>query len=527
MTTSCDIKQQTAIQNFLQQSQESVPYANSPYFEKIEPLFKQYQQSVAADSTRELNNQSLVTNTALVNELFANEVVTNPGFTTLYPYLTERITTIAIITPAEVQTVIDTTFLTIDTLPDYVKPYDPTLPSLFNDYYSPGEFSGSGMSSFCALVPNIFAAYTDLMNAFNDIKAFATKITNILSAIQDFSLAGLIESLKQQALKVIDDIVQKIRAKIAAITGLFTRISNFRFNTDNVLSKMNAEKQKIDEVLSEPSIDNLKSAIEGAIAFAASLFESLKIEEIQFIILRFCELISGIENFFDELVRPIQEIPDNFKRSFDFLKAANFGAAARSANAGAFRIPSEQRAAAAAQIDAIPPTIAGGDGIQFGDEGFTVAGGIAVRRRAYRIEPISPEELEILNNELTFDSVKNGTDSIKLLLGQSYSIDGPKVWTNVRPVEKIMLYRLSRKLGRQMVVNSAYRSSHAQSIITGKDSGSWHISGQAFDVRMSSYSGMSGNEFETIARSVGFSRVRPYPSDGFVHIDTGPPTQTW
>lgn len=526
MVTKCEIKQQTAIQGFLGQDQIA-PYANSPFYDKIDPLFKRYQQSVAADSTRDIDNQQLVTNTALLNEFFASEINTNPGFANTYPYLVDRIETVAVITPAEVVTVIDDSFLTLDTLPDYVTPYDPTLATVFNDYYGPGEFSGSGMNSFCALVPNIFAAYTDLMNAFNDIKAFAAKITSILSAIQDFSLAGLLESLKQQALQVIDQIVQKIKAKIAAITGLFTRISNFRFNTDNVHAKMHAEKQKIDEVLSEPSIDNLKAAIEGAIAFAGSLFEALNIEEIQFIILRFCELISGLETFFDDLVRPIQEIPDNFKRSFDFLRAANFGAAARSANAGAFRLPAEQRAAAAAQIDAIPPTLAGGDGIQFGDEGFTIAGGIAVRRRAYRIEPIAPEELEILNNELTFERVKAGTDSIKLLLGQSYGIDGPKVWTNVRPTEKILLYRLSRKLNRQMQVNSAYRSSYAQSVITGKNSGSWHTSGQAFDVRMSSYSGYSASQFEEIARSVGFSRVRPYPSDGFVHIDTGPPSQTW
>lgn len=526
MVTNCEIKQQNAIQTFLN-TEQPAPYADSPYYEKIEPLFKQYQNSVSAVSTRELDNQLLVSNTAALNRFFANEVVSNPNFASLYPDLFTRLETMPLVTPAEVQTVIDSSFLTLELFPNYLIPYNPTIPTLFDDYYSPGKFGKSGMKSFCSLVPNIFGAYTELMNAFNDIKMFAGKITSILSAIQDFSLAGLLEMLKKQALQVIDSIVQSVLAKVSAITGLFTRISNFRFNTNNVYSKMISEKQKIDEVLSKPSIDNLKSAIEGAIAFASSLFESLNIEEIQFLILRFCELIGGLENFFDNLIKPIQDIPNNFRQSFNFLKAANFGAAARSSAAGAFRLPSEQRAAAAAQIDSIPPTVVGGDGVQFGDEGFTIAGGIAVRRRAYRIEPITPEEMDVINNQMTFEQVKNGTSYVKLLLGQSYAIDGPKIWTNVRDTEKVMLYRLSKKLGKMLTVNSAYRSSYAQSIISGKDPGSWHISGQAFDVRMSSFSGMSLTQFEAIARSIGFSRVRPYHGEGFVHIDTGPASQTW
>lgn len=529
MTSSCDIKQQNAIQSVLD-ADILPPYINSPYYEKIDPLFKQYQNSVSAISTRDVDSELLTTNTAKINEFISNELITNTEFTTLYPNLVTRYETVALITPAEVQTVIDDSFLTLDTVADYLTPYNPTIPSLLDDYYGPGEFSGSGMESFCALVPNIFAAYTDLVNAFNDIKAYAAKITSILSAIEDFSLAGLIESLKQQALQVIDQIVAKVRAKIAAITGLFTRIANFRFNTDNVYGKMVAERDKIEELISEPSIDNLKTAIEGAIAFAASLFEALNIEEIQFIILRFCELISGIEGFFDDLIRPIQEIPDNFRRSFEFLRAANFGAAARSTAAGAFRLPPEERAAAAAQIEALPPTIVGGDGVLFGDEGEIVwvdpetNRQFAVRSRRYRIQPITAEELDILNNQLTFEQIKSqaGTQYIKLRTdtGSYNRFPEPKsrIWTNTRYVEKIMLYRLGKSINRQILINSAFRFTGA--------SASWHKSGQAFDISMSSFSGLSMNEFTTYARAQGFGAVVPYYSENFVHLDSGP-IRTW
>jgi hypothetical protein len=528
MPTSCEIKHDSAVQEFLGQIDTSTPYIDSVYYDRIEPLFKQYQNSVSADSTRSADNALLISNTARINQFVASEIANNPNFISLYPNLYTRIQTSPLITPAEVQTVTDTSILTIDTVGDYLTPYTPLIPSLLDDYYGPGAFSGSGMKSFCSLVPNIFAAYTDLMNAFNDIKSFANKFNNILSAIQEFSLAGLLEGLKKQALAIIDGIVAKVRAKINEITGLFSRVANFKINLNNVFTKMHQEKQKVDEVLSEPSIDNLKAAVEGSISFASSLFEELKIEEIQFIILRFCELISGIENFFDDLIKPLEDIPNNFKRSFEFLSSAGYGGTSRAVAAGAFRVPSNQRAAGATAVDGVSPNIVGGEGVTFSDEGFAVQGGIAVRRRAYRVNPITAEELAILNNELTFENVsKDRSDHIHLLLGRSYAIDGIKVWTNVAPVEKTMLYRLSLKLGRKLIVNSAFRSSFAQSQITGKDSGSWHISGQAFDVRMSSYSGMNFETFKGYANSEGFSRVRPYPESGFVHIDTGPPSQMW
>jgi len=528
MTSSCELKSQTAIQTFMTNVDTTNPYINSVYYDKIEPLLVRYQSTVSADLTLDRNMTSLVAVTRQVNQFINTEMLTNLNFSSLYPNLVTRLETTPIITPAEVETVLSTSFLTIDTVGAYLTPYTPLVPSLFNDYYSPGAFSGSGMGSFCSLVPNVFAAYTDLMNAFADIRGFANRFTNILSAIQEFSIAGLLESLKRQALAVIDQIVARVRAKINEITGLFTRVANFRIHLSNVFSKMHEEKQKIDQVLSEPSIENLKAAVEGAISFAASLFEELKLEEIQFLILRFCELISGIENFFKDLTKPLEDIPNNFRRSFDFIQAAGFSGTARANAAGAFRIPSQQRAEGRRTVDAVPPTIVGGQGVTFGDEGITVEGGIAVRSRAYRIEPISDQEVAILNNELTFENVTNGrSQHIELLRGQSFAIDGPAIWTRVRPIEKVMLYRLSVRIGKKITVNSAYRSLYAQSQIDPEVTQSWHSAGQAFDVRMSSYSGMSFETFKGHANSIGFSRVRAYNSLGFVHIDTGPPSAMW
>lgn len=524
MTTYCEINHQDAIDNFLNSlNTDGNPYKNSIFADQIEPLFKDYAKTVSADSSRTFDREVLASTTSQVNIFLTDERLRVPNFAEAYPYLEQRLTTGPSVTTSEVQAIIDTTFLTYDTFGNYLNPYNTTVPTIMNTYYSPGVFSSSGAGGFCALMPNIFAAFGNIMNVFNDIIGFANDFNNVLSFIEDFSVAKLLDELKNYAMSIIDQIVKKIKDKISQITALFTDVANFRFNFDNVYSKMHEEKQKIDSMISDPSISTVKSAVEGAIAFAASLFESLKLEEIQFLIMRFCQLISGIENFFDDLTAPLEQIPQTFNNARSMLTVGGFSGAARALASGASRLSTAERQSARAAIEAIPATVVGGNGVTFGDEGIMVEGGISVRQRSYQITPITAEEIDIINREMTFQNVTSGSSSyVDLLLGESYSYDGQAIWTKVRPTEKVLLLRLSKRVGK-LTLNSAFRSTYAQSKINPSVKASWHSSGQAFDIRMSSYTGkMNFETFKGYARSVGFGAVVAYNSLGFVHVDTGP-----
>lgn len=524
MATYCEINHQEAIDNFLKNLDTTGnPYKNSVFVDQIEPLFKDYAKAVSADAQRTFDRELLAQTTSQVNKYITDERVRVPNFAEAYPYLDQRLTTGPSITTSEVQAVIDTTFLTYETFGSYLTPYNTTVPTILDTYYGPGVFSSSGAGGFCALMPDIFAAFGNIMDVFNDVIGFANDFNNILSFIEDFSIASLLDQLKNYALSIIDQTVQKIKDKISQITALFTDIANFRFNFDNVYSKMNEEKQKIDAMISDPSIATIKSAVEGAISFAASLFESLKLEEIQFLIMRFCQLISGIENFFNDLTAPLEQIPQTFNNAYSMLRSGGFSGTARALAAGATRLQPAQRQSARTTIESIPATVVGGNGVTFGDEGIMVEGGISVRQRSYQISPITAEEIDIINREMTFQNVSSGSSSyVHLLLGESYSYDGQAIWTKVRPTEKVLLLRLSKRVGK-LTVNSAFRSTYAQSKINPSVRASWHSSGQAFDIRMSSYSGrMNFETFKGHARAVGFGAVVAYNSQGFVHVDTGP-----
>lgn len=79
-----------------------------------------------------------------------------------------------------------------------------------------------------------------------------------------------------------------------------------------------------------------------------------------------------------------------------------------------------------------------------------------------------------------------------------------------------------RELVGPMIVNSAYRSAaHNKAVGGAKDS--FHMKGEAFDVRMDNH---DPAEFEAAARKVGFTGFGYYPKNGFMHIDIGP-ARTW
>ena len=84
------------------------------------------------------------------------------------------------------------------------------------------------------------------------------------------------------------------------------------------------------------------------------------------------------------------------------------------------------------------------------------------------------------------------------------------------------LQALRTKLGRPMIVNSAYRSpSYNKSI--GGASRSQHMLAKAFDVSMNNQEPAS---FVSAARKAGFTGFGFYRRNNFIHIDTGP-SRTW
>lgn len=517
--TICETNFENRVNLAIDKDIDSNRYENSPYYNEVMSYIQKYRDSsVASAIISEADQSLLIENTSALNLSVKLSIAAIPTFSKDYPYIYERLQLTPFITPAETQTFITNFLYNSNVFSSTLGTYNYNFLTNLDTYFGPTNFSRSGMASFCSLVPNIFAQFTALKDAFRQIESFVADFTSLISDIQDFSLAGLLEALKKQALAVVDQIVARVKARIAQFTSFFTQISNFSWNHNAIYSKVMNQKSRIQALVSDPSVGNLKLALEGSISFAASLFEELRIEEIQFLILRFCELISNLENFYNDVTRPLQDTMDNYTNSFSILSGAGSYRSARAIAAGALRFNSEQRydgMTQAASVVASPYEFAG-----VGVEGI-VPGGGAIRQRSARANPITAQESDEASLHMTYESVLEGSSPyIYYRPGPASASGGRYGWDNVQPLEKIMLMRLAKTLGVKLIINSAWRSLETQARIRGNDDSiprsGYHQSGQAFDV---SRSGMpSENSFINTARSLGFGGIGRYNS--FIHIDS-------
>ncbi|MBS0126845.1 YcbK family protein [Thetidibacter halocola] len=85
-----------------------------------------------------------------------------------------------------------------------------------------------------------------------------------------------------------------------------------------------------------------------------------------------------------------------------------------------------------------------------------------------------------------------------------------------------MLQALRDRLGKPLIVRSAYRSPEHNRAVGGAPA-SKHMSGTAFDIAMTNHDPVA---FEAAARAVGFLGFGYYPRSGFMHIDLGP-ARSW
>lgn len=81
------------------------------------------------------------------------------------------------------------------------------------------------------------------------------------------------------------------------------------------------------------------------------------------------------------------------------------------------------------------------------------------------------------------------------------------------------LQALRDRLGKPLIIRSAYRSPEHNASLKGASPRSKHMDGTAFDIAMSNHDPLA---FEAAAREVGFLGFGYYPRSGFMHIDLGP-----
>jgi hypothetical protein len=405
----------------------------------------------------------------------------------LYPNLTDRLKGGIILTPIEIAQFTTDFAYTPPSLSNAVQINQTGVLSQLEAYYT-NSFTQSTIGAFCALAPSIFAAIGGFFSALDNIKDFIKKI-------QDFSLSGLISKLKSQVTKVFDKIVSKIKGivenfSIANIVGQAEAYINER-----VITKAKQLKDKALAFFSKENLDAIKKRIEGLVEYAINLFKNPTIDEIQFLIYRFCGLAAQVEAAINQIKNPLTDYAAQYDSIYRRLAASSNQNTAMAIRAGALRYDTQVRK----------------QGINGSRDTHVAAGNPA---------PIEAGEVEGVT------SWNNGNGDSRIgFQGRWVSRVGEEGWTGVKPEVRVKLMRIQSKFGRRLIVNSGYRPPwyneelRKQGIPAARDS--YHVKREALDITWSGYPSDRA-EFINIAKSEGFRGIINYNRSGFTHIDVRP-----
>jgi uncharacterized protein YcbK (DUF882 family) len=440
-----------------------------------------------------------------------------------YPSLNERINTGVPITPVEYAEFVTQFLYTpltieIDSVTDYVR-----VITQLDDFFT-SNFSSSSMSSFCALAPSIFGAiqgFFDILDNFRDI----------INKIRNFSVADLLNQLKQKILDVIDRTIESVKRIIENFTieNIVGRVE--AFVNETIISRVVEMRDLALSFFSEENIQNLRNRVEGLINYAISLFRDPSIEEIQYLIYRFCSFISNVENAINEVRNPLNAFTSNYQNALSVVSGRSNGNTANAVAAGAIRYGQDQR-------------IAGIEGARAAE---TAAG-----------NPL-PLQVEEVPGGVPWNDGRGIPGRITFSEGMRNA--GREAYERVNPVIRTLISRVQQRFGRELIIVSGYRSpelqrsiwinsavrrglasdraaaatlldnivaSRARNPLSGSvalPGNSQHNHGQALDVTWSGINIQTREEFIAIAIAAGFNGIGRYGT-GFVHVDQGS-NATW
>jgi len=414
-----------------------------------------------------------------------------------YPTINERINTGVPITPVEYAEFI-TEFLytpfTIETnsVTDYVR-----LVSELDDFFTQ-NFSKSSMGSFCALAPSIFGAiqgFFDILDSFKDI----------INKIQNFSVAALLNQLKEKIKAVIDKTIEKVKNIIEnfSLQNIMGRVETFV--NENIVGKAMELRDEALRFFSEENIKNLKDKIEGLINYAISLFKDPSLEEIQYLIYRFCNFISQVENAINSIRNPLDTFTSNYQSALSVISGRSNGNTASAVSAGAIRYTQDQRRAGVA-----------------GARSAETAAGNPPPIEAAEIEGVTPWNNARGDGRIGFAGGWLQPPDPNSKDCRRRNSPGEEGWTRVVPEVRIRIMRVQARFGRRLIINSGYRPPAYNACLSGAATNSQHLQGNALDVTWSGINEQTRQEFINIALEEGFRGIGIYRRSNFVHVDIGP-----
>lgn len=410
-----------------------------------------------------------------------NSRETYPSFNVSYPYLSNRMSETPVFTPIEYAEYLNEYSLSPSSSVALMEQKPTNALEQIDAFYAT-NLSSAHVGSICALMP---AAFGIIGNFFDNIDS----IDNFLLNTNDKGLVSLLNTFKTNLINLINAIVKSTENKIKnfkledLVTGIATSLGN-----QAVLKEIFRLKEEALAFFTEENMQQIQKKIENTIDYAVSIFQNPTMEEIQFLLYRFCKLASSIEFAIEAIQDPLTDSRSNYDSTLKMLAASSNQNTAMAIRAGALRNREYNRRI----------------GINSAYGNFYASG---------NIRPFAPSEFD----RITQWNNGNG-DSRVGFAGQWIQMLGAEGWIRVNAEPRGLLMRVQDRWNKRIIVNSGYRSPSYNDYVGGV-SNSEHLNGNALDVSWDGFDIASREEFIEIASEEGFRGIGRY--DNFVHMDIG------
>lgn len=370
----------------------------------------------------------------------------------------------------------------------------------FNYYLGTLFKTDESVSSFCEMVPSIFAKFDRFAHVFNGFKSMigyvSEKITNFKNKIAGQSFKQLVSVVQNYVQKIFTEQMERLkRFKLSVLTSTKT----IRPRIANHFSKL---KDDAESFFTEENMVSIKGTVAAQIQYVLDFFKDPDIEEIQYIIYRFCTLLTTLKNLFNMKIEPLKKAVQAFDETNLALQTASNKATAGALRAGAIRFePQQYDAVKTEQYEYVKSRSHEENG--------------NYNPQLIEITPMDDEGVTAWNNG-------NGDSRIGFS-GRWVSVLGAEGWHGVKPQVRRMIMQVQAAFGKRLIINSGYRPRWYNDQTPNAAKNSLHISGIALDVRWEGFNQNTAHgEFKNICKQVGFtgfSKRGKYNS--FIHIDLG------
>jgi hypothetical protein len=387
------------------------------------------------------------------------------------------------------------------------------------EFYNNENVANTISGGFCSAFQNPFNQVLKIIGAIQLGVKLLDKLKSFsLADLFDAALGAALDAIKDKLASIVDKIKATVMQQIKNITQTIGGIVNSHIAIFDEITK---RAEDVKSFFNDSSMETIKDGIRKFVDDAKKQFEELTPEAILLLLFRFCQFAEMIQGFLKSPVDALRNHVNNIKLQIRTVTSMGLINTKLAVDAGAQRFTQEAREDARKRMmDTLRARA---------DSSPNVSNpGPAPDPEVYVNNPNITEEeareLGTLSNDGIPGKIKWAPSVLNM--GKSVSdAEDDAGWKMINNEVKLRLLRTATRFGRELTINSGYRSPEYNRRIGGAKR-SQHMSGYAIDVSMAGLSSDDIRRFIRIASQEGFMGMSYYPGSNFTHVDIGG-RRTW